>query len=178
MSTLVKWILIVLAIGAAVAAWYFLWYLPSQGPSSSGPQNGDPCIINPNPAVRNRQGVWQNGVCVPVDNTSNRMTAIQANGIINNYAIKDTLGYPTINFNGDFSKPNVSNYPGSALQNLLKNGWWFALLQSNPNLPDYDKGDNGNYLVAIYDLRDSSATINNGKSQIAIPPALQPYITL
>lgn len=175
MSTLIKWILIVAGIGIAVAAWYFLWYLPSQTPDDSGttgPADGTPCTVR---TARSRPGTYQGGICVPLP--ANRMTAIQANAIVNQYAVKDSAGYPTINFIGDFTKPNLASFPTPSLQNLLQNGWWLALLTGG-TLNGYQAGDNGNYLVAIYDLRDTSAAINNGKSQIAIPAPLQPYITL
>lgn len=176
MSKLVIGLLIAAGIGILIAAWYFLWYLPSQTPDvpgSTGPADGTPCTVR---TARGIPGTYQGGICVPV--ASNRMTAIQANGIVNNYAVKDSAGYPTINFNGPFSNPNLSSFSTASLQNLLQNGWWIGLINPGNNLPGYQMGDNGNYLIGIYDLRDSAASINSGKTQITIPPPLQPYITL
>lgn len=179
MSTLVKWTLIILGILAAVAAWYFLWYLPSQGSSTSstsGPQDGDPCILTED-RTSPREGIIQNGVCVPlnVNPASNRMTAIQANNILNQYGIKDSAGRPTLHYSGGFDSPDTANFPASQLQAMLRNGWWFGLLTGG-TLNGFKPGDNGEYLLAIYDLRDSSATINAGKSQVYIPSTLTPYI--
>lgn len=178
MSTLVKWTLIILAILAAIAAWYFLWYLPSQGSddstTTSGPKDGDRCDLTPGPGLPSRPGILQNGVCVPIP--SNRMTAISASSVVDNYAVKDSLGYPTINFNGDFTKPNLAAFPGPSLQSLLKNGWWIGLLNGGTGPGGFQLGDNNQYLVGIYDLRDPSASINTGKSQVVIPASLQPYI--
>lgn len=174
MNTFVKWTLIVLGILAALAAWYFLWYVPSQtstdAPPSTGPADGTPCTVR---TARGIPGVYQGGICVPLP--ANRMSVIQANSILNTYAIKDSLGYPTINFYGDFTKPNLSSFPQSVLQNLLQNGWWLGLVNGG-TMNGYQGGDNGNYLVAIYDLTDSAATINNNKSQIIVPASLQPYL--
>lgn len=168
--------LILAAIGIIVAAWYWLWYLPSQNQDSDQqgpPAEGSPCTLNASANIRSIPGIIQNGVCVPAPST--RMTAIQANNIVNKSATKDSLGYPTISFNGDFYRPDLSNFPPSDLQNLLKNGWWISLLTGG-TLNGYQAGNNGNYLVAIYDVQNPAAAINSGKSQIVIPATLQPYL--
>lgn len=176
-------ILAILAIAALGAAYYYLIYLPGLAPT--GPPDGTPCTIESTGAVRpplQSSGTYQNGVCVPSSVPSNsgpRMSAIQANNIVNSNAVKDSAGYPTIKYiNSDFYKPDLSTFPQAQLQSLLKNGWWFGLLSGGAGPGGFQLGDNGNFLVAIYDVRNSSSTINLGKSQVSIPASLQPYLTL
>lgn len=173
-------IIIILAILAAVTlgvAYYYLWYKP--GLASTGPPDGTPCTIESSGAVRlQSQGTYQNGVCVPSSvptNAGPRMSAIQANNILNQYGIKDSAGRPTLHYSGGFDSPDTANFPASQLQNLLRNGWWFGLLTGG-TLNGFKAGDNGQYLLAIYDMRDPSASINSGKSQVYIPSTLTPYL--
>lgn len=179
MSRTIIIILAVLALAALGAAYYFLVYLPGQ--TDTGPSDGTPCTIDSLGVSRGTQtpGTYQNGICVPngVPSTqTNRMSAIQANNIVNSNAVKDSAGYPTIKYiNSDFYKPDLSTFPQAQLQSMLKNGWWFGLLNStSPGA--FQFGDNGNFLVAIYDVRNSSSTVNSGKSQVSIPASLSPYL--
>lgn len=174
-------VIIILAFAAVVAlsvAYYYLVYKP--GLASTGPSDGTPCTIESTGAVRLQSaGTYQNGVCVPssVPTNTSRITAIQANNILNQYGIKDSAGRPTLHYSGGFDSPDTANFPASQLQSMLRNGWWFGLLTGG-TLNGFKPGDNGQYLLAIYDLRDHSASINSGKSQVYIPSTLTPYLIL
>lgn len=181
MNKFVIGLLIAAGIAILIGAWYWLWYLPNQTDAGIDQPiplpEGSPCTLTLNRtiAATTRQGIIRNGVCVPVENP--RITGIEASNIVTASAPKDSYGYSTINFNGDFTRPNLSTYPTAALQNLLSNGWWISLLKGG-TLNGYQAGSNGNYILGIYDLRDPNATINAGKTVIAVPPALQPYLVL
>ncbi len=175
----------VIVVGGLSLAYYYLVYKPGLTDSNS-PMEGAPCIITSSVTateaeIRNMPGVIQNGLCVPGitgNASSERMTVIQANDILNTYAIKDPLGNVTLNYNGaNFDQPNLSSFPTEALQNLLKNGWWMALLTGG-TVNGFKIGSNGNYILAIYDLRNPSASINTGKSKVYIPASFQPYLNI
>lgn len=172
------WYLIAVIVFIAAIVIYFNWDALFGSVSSAGEDNptadGKPCTLSSG-SQRNKQGIYKNGICVPLP--TDRLTAIQANNIVNNYAVKDSNGYATISFNGSFDFPNLSKFPVQALQNLLQNGWWLSLLKGG-TLNGYKAGSNGSYLVSVYDLRDATASINNGKTQVAVPPSLQPYINI
>lgn len=150
------------------------WFSTTTPEDTNSNSDGLPCIVNtPNQRVVN--GIYKNGICVPIPAT--RLTAIQAQSIINTYSGKDSAGNPTINFNGTFDYPNLSSFPNTQLQNLLRNGWWISLLKPG-SLNGYKPGLNGNYLIAIYDMKDTANPLNDGKTRIIIPAPLSPYINI
>lgn len=167
--------LIIIAVILIIAlAYYFLIY--KRSPAAAGPNtpDGTPCTL-PN-LIRGTSniGIYKNGICVA--DSGARMTAVQAQNIINSYAEKDANGRPTIQFNGPLTNPILSKFPNSQLQSLLKNGWWFSLIVSSD--PNGEKGTNGFYLLSLYDKRDATNPINTGKSQIVVPANLQPYLII
>lgn len=152
------------------------WFSTEPPVEDNPTADGKPCTINSS-AQRyfNTNGVYKNGVCVPLPIA--RLTAIQVQNIVNSYSGKDTAGNPTINFNGTFDYPNLTRFPNSQLQTLLRNGWWISVLKGG-TLNGYKAGLDGNYLIAIYDMKDTNNPLNDQKIPIVIPAPLQPYLNI
>lgn len=157
------WLLLLLALAIIGALYYFLIYKPAH--SAAG--EGDTTKTCPDGSV-----IPITATCTTAAPTvtPRNLTAINVQEVINRYAIKDSVGNPTLNYNGGFDNPNLSTFPQEVLINLLQDGWWFALINDGGN---YKKGANGYYLLSYYDMR---ATIKDPtKGGVAIPVNLLAY---
>lgn len=107
-----------------------------------------------------------------------RMTAVEVQKLIDDYAIKDANGVPTLHYNGGFENPDLSRFPLPDMQRMLQNGWWFAMINDSGanNLNGYRQGTNGLYVLSFLDRRNVASPINAGKSGITVPVQLAPYI--
>ena len=107
-----------------------------------------------------------------------RMTAEEVQKVINDFSIKDANGTPTLHYNGGFENPDLSRFSIPVMQRMLKDKWWFALINSSgPNTSNgYSIGTNGLYILSFLDRKNTSNPINSAKSAVTIPAQIAQYL--
>lgn len=78
-----------------------------------------------------RQGLINSGYGYYAGKVIQRMSRVDAQAIVDQYAIKGTMGgkpYNIIGFNGGFNSPSLSVFSQEALRKLVQNGYWLSLV--------------------------------------------------